>query len=418
MSQKLRLGFYMFTPEIGGAEKYLRDLLWSLDRTRYDITLFYEPWPVFEQFLGLDYCPPLRRYPISVYEASLFLHNTPHLSRNIKRLRYFINYYFWQFIWAWPNYWRLWSAFAAMPVDVLHISNGGYPGANTALLAGIAAKAAGVPTCIMTVHGIPTNYRFLKQVENNLNRRVEKAVDQFIAVSRDVGQGLEQKHGFPTEKIKVIYNGINPILDDPRQIDKVEIRRKLNLSPTKQIIGMVARLSREKGHEYLFQALAQLRQKGINDFEVILIGDGPLMGLLKRRCVELGLEQMVKFVGRLPYAEVLPAMAACDILTLLSETEGLGYVIIEAMSVGKPVIGAKVGGIPELIVDGKTGLLVSSRDPKSVADALWYLVHSPDVAAQMGQNAYQRFCEHFTFKRMLQDYEALYQSLYQQRVIW
>lgn len=413
MSAKIKLGFYMFTPAIGGAEQYLRDLLWSLDRGCYEVTLFYEPWPAFEQFLGLEQCPPLRPCPIRVYEDSQFLRQADRLPRQVKRLRYVFNHYIWRYIWTRSNFARLKSAFAAMPVDILHINNGGYPGALTAQLAGLGAKQVGVPACIMTVANTPLDIRFPKRLERRLDRQVNLAIDKFVVVSDDTGHKLQQKRGFPAEKIQTIYYGIPPVPENLACKDKAATRQALGLSSSSVVIGMAARLSREKGHTVLLQALARLYPQIKNRVEVLLLGEGPLLAELKAQALKLELGPMVKFLGRLPNQEALQVMNICDIITLPSEIEGLPYAISEAMSLGKPVVATPVGGIPEQVIPQETGLLVPPGEPDALAEALMLLIANPDLRVGMGQHAQLRYQTYFTFERMLRDHEALYQALYE-----
>jgi glycosyltransferase involved in cell wall biosynthesis len=413
MPPKIKLGLYMYTSAIGGAEQYLRDLLWSLDRKRYEVTLFYEPWPAFEEFLGLDSCPQLHRQPIAVYEASQFLRNSVHLPKNLRRLRYFFNYYFWQYVWLIPNYRRLRVAFTSTTIDILHINNGGYPGAATAQLASLAARAAGIPACVMTVANTPEARRFpSKRVERWFDGRVGVAVDKFIAVSKEVGRVLAEKQRFPEEKIKTIYYGVTPGPVNLTHQDQASIRQQYGLSPANIVIGMSARLSREKGHTYLLEALAQLHSRISSRVEALIIGGGVLLDELKAQAAQLGLQQTIKFTGHLSHAEAVRAMAVCDIITLPSEIEGLPYAITEAMSLGKPVVATAVGGIPEQVIHGEMGWLIPPRNSQALAEALWNLINSPELAQQMGQKARCHYQTHFTIERMLQEHELLYQSLY------
>lgn len=403
----------MSTPAIGGAEQYLRDLLWSLDRNYYDVTLFYEPWPAFEQFLDLDNCPALRRCPIPLFEDSQFLRQSPQLPKNLKRLRYFFNHYIWRYVRANSNYTRLCSAIEAAPVDILHINNGGYPGALTAQLASMAAKKAGASNCIMTIANTPAGIRFPHWVEHWFDERVGIAVDKFVVVSNHTGQILRQKHRFPAEKIQTIYYGIPPV--QAAMADKATQRQVLGLSPSSVVIGMAARLSREKGHTVLLQALAQMRAQIEGQVEVLILGEGAMLAELKANSAKWGLNRIVKFTGRLPNPEAVKAISACDIITLPSEIEGLPYAITEAMSLAKPVVATPVGGMPEQIVDRETGLLVPPRQPKALAEALLCLIANPDQRQQMGQRAYQRYQTLFTFDQMLKKHESLYRDLYQDR---
>ena len=387
--RKIHLAFYIHTPAIGGAEQYLRDLIWSLDRQRYELTLFHQPWQALEQFLGLDECPALCRYALPVHEMANFI------GRSLRII---------------PNYHCLRSALSSLSVDILHVVNGGYPGALTARLASIAAHSVHVP-CVMTVASTPLRSRIPRLIERCLDQLVASAVDQFITVSREVGQGLEQR-GFSAAKIKLIYCGIAPPLTGFSELDRATTRHELGLSATGMVIGMVARLAPGKGHDCLFRALAALRDKLQGKVEVLVVGGGPLLDILKARCAELGIEPLVRFTDRLPqHADVLRAMAICDVITLPSEIEGLPYTITEAMSLRKPVVATAVGGIPEQVITGESGLLVPPCAPGALAEALWLLVNNPQLAQQMGENGYARYQAYFTLEHMLKEHEAVYAAV-------
>jgi glycosyltransferase involved in cell wall biosynthesis len=155
-------------------------------------------------------------------------------------------------------------------------------------------------------------------------------------------------------------------------------------------ITCVARLSPEKGIEYLLSAAQQvLRQYPMVQF--LLAGDGPLRAALTRRSQELGITDHVLFHGPFDHDRLPEIMAKTDIFVLPSLTEGLPVTVIEAMAYGKPIVATRVGGIPELITDGESGLLVRPKDPHSLAQALIQLLSNGELCARLGATARQRY---------------------------
>ncbi|MEI8167476.1 MAG: glycosyltransferase family 4 protein [Chloroflexales bacterium] len=148
------------------------------------------------------------------------------------------------------------------------------------------------------------------------------------------------------------------------------------------------------------------------DIPVLLVGDGPNLNLIRAEVAAAGLDELVQFTGRLSSEAKTRAMSACDILVLPSLIEGLPYMITEALSYAKPVIASNVGGIPEQVLDGETGLLVPPRDALALANAIRSLVKDPNLVRRMGAGALQHYRQHFTLERMLDDHDALYQALY------
>lgn len=406
MPKRIRLAFYMYTPAIGGAERHLRDLLWSLDRDRYEVTLFHEPWSEFEQFLGLESCPALQHVPIPIHEVDRRLRN---LERRPTRYLTITRQQLARFFWTLPDFRRLQAAFASRPIDILHIDNGGYPGAWTARWASLAAKSIGIPKCVMTVANTPVGPQFPVWLDRNLDRRVVRSVDVFAAVSDEVARVLQAKHHVPADKIATLYYGVEEPHVEMTTAERLELRARWGLPANVSVIGMAARLDPVKGHRYLLDAFTQLP----TDVAALIIGGGPMLDTIKQSIGQLGLEARVKLTGALSHGEALRAMAVCDVITLPSEIEGLPYVVLEAMSLGKPVVASGVGGIPEQIVDGITGLVVPPRDTTALTQALAQLAHQPDLARAMGAAAHARFETQFSITKMLSEHEALYAQVSQ-----
>jgi len=165
------------------------------------------------------------------------------------------------------------------------------------------------------------------------------------------------------KNIVVIPNGIN--LRRFEKLNRQEARNKLGLNNEFAIIT-VARLERRKGLEFLIRALPELRFP----FICLLVGDGEERGNLENLSENLGVSDKVKFLGQIDSKEIPGYLAAADCFVLPSLEEGFGIVVLEAQAAGLPVIGTNIGGIKDIIKDGKTGLLVEPADPKELADAI------------------------------------------------
>ncbi len=416
MPHKIRLGLCMFTPAIGGAEQQLRDLLWHLDRERFSVTVFINPWRAFEDFLGLTACPATTVVPVCAYDGEYFCRRLSRYPRTMRRAGYLYNIVIRQFTSVIVNFMRLKTAFQTTPVDVLHIINGGYPGSVTCRIAAIAARAAGVPSSLMTIASTPQALRWPnKPAEAPLESRVHRSLDRYVCVAKHAADVLIRSRGIPESKMSVIYYGIPGASADRTPEAVAKARRQFGLSDGTTVLAVIARLSPEKGHEHFLTALQSLRTRYGDGIKTLFVGDGPLLPELRNRVAALALQGSVEFCGRLPHERVSDVLAATDIVVLPSTMEGLPYAITEAMSAARPVVASRIGGIPEQIVDGETGLLVPPADPQALAAALTRLIDDPAWARKMGENGQRRFRDVFTLSEMITHYEKLYNDLHTAR---
>jgi glycosyltransferase involved in cell wall biosynthesis len=170
------------------------------------------------------------------------------------------------------------------------------------------------------------------------------------------------------------------------------------------VIGCVATLVPHKGHRYLLEAF-----KKIENAYLLLIGNGPIKTDLDRVVFELGISNRVIFTGS--QIDVTPYMQVMDIVVLpSSEVEGLGISLIEAMALAKPVVATNIGGIPEVVDDGYTGLLVKPKDSDALTKAINTLLNAPDLAQKMGINGRKKYQELFTLKYMIKRMEEMYEG--------
>ena len=231
---------------------------------------------------------------------------------------------------------------------------------------------------------------------------------RLIAVSQRI-QKVVVEGGVGPGRIRVIYSGID--LSQALSPDAaVGIRERYRLSAHQPLIGTVANLFPRKGYEYLIDALAEVR-KEIPDIHCLVIGEGDdaYRESLLRRVETLRLTSALTFAGF--QKDVLPYIAGLDLFVLPSLMEGFGIALIEAMSMGKPVIATAVGGIPEVIEDGISGMLVPPSDSSALAQMILHLLKNPELRERLGSAAQARVREKFSAQRMIAQFQDLYREM-------
>ncbi|MBP7507945.1 MAG: glycosyltransferase [Prolixibacteraceae bacterium] len=208
-----------------------------------------------------------------------------------------------------------------------------------------------------------------------------------------VNSNANKQHFVDTAKIKeshiqVIYSGI----DEKRFKNNTQ---SLNLAK-KIVIGIVGRLSMEKGPVYLINALEFLKDI---DYECMIVGDGPLRNDLEKRVDELGLNKRVKFFGF--QKEVAQFIKKMDVVVVPSLNETFGLTIVEAFLMKKVVIASNVGGIPELVIHRKTGLLFPAKDSVSIANSIQIIYENRNLAKRLTESAYRHAISNFTIPVMV-----------------
>lgn len=243
---------------------------------------------------------------------------------------------------------------------------------------------------VVVEHSLTDINRALK---NNLRRKYYKKVldecDIAIAVSSRVKREMEKfYYDKRSEKIKVVLNGAESydVLNQAQALEEQSRDNKLN--NVIKIISVGA-LTERKGHLYLIYALKELMEKGINNFECNIIGDGPLREQLDRVTKKLNLEDRVKILGQRPHNEVIQKMKSSDIFVLPSWDEPFGIVFIEAMQIGLPVIGTLNEGISDIIRNRENGVLVEKKNYKELAAAIEFLMKDSNARKTIAKNGYE-----------------------------
>jgi len=279
----------------------------------------------------------------------------------------------------------------------------------------IAARLAGVPLVVHTYHGHVLQ-GYYSPLKTWLLRRMEQALalftDRLVAVSERIRQDLVNYGVAPRGKIVVIPLGLE--LEQFRELEgyRGKLREELGIGEKAPLIGIVGRLAPIKNHR-LFLETAALVSAEIPQARFIVVGDGLLRPELERYAAQLGLNGRLFFLG---WRRDLPHIYAdLDALVVSSKNEGTPVSAIEAMASGLPVVATKVGGLPDLIEDGKTGILVEPGSAEAMAQALVELLRNPRMAEQIGRLAQARVLERYTTQRLLQDVEDLYLELLSQK---
>jgi glycosyltransferase involved in cell wall biosynthesis len=209
----------------------------------------------------------------------------------------------------------------------------------------------------------------------------------------------------PGERIVVVHNGMEP-LRAPGPESVARLRAELGWTG-EPVCLMPARLHEEKGHRVLFEALPRVAAQ-VGRVLVLLAGDGPHRRELEGEVRTRGLTRSVRFLGR--RGDIPELIALCSVLVLPSFAESFGFAALEAMSLGRPVVASRAGGLPEVVADGETGLLVPVGDAGALAEALSRVLTDPSWARALGAAGRRRAAQ-FGVERMMRGYEAVYDTL-------
>jgi glycosyltransferase involved in cell wall biosynthesis len=221
-----------------------------------------------------------------------------------------------------------------------------------------------------------------------------------IAISQPVKEHLVNDLKVKERCVKVIYHGI----DSERFKLYVQERPKINDSP---VVGIIARLSDVKGHQYLIRAFKKVLAE-IPHAKLLIIGEGPLKKELENLTRELNIEKSVSFMP--PVDDSIRVLSLMDIFVMPSVKEGLGLSIMEAQAAGLPVVAFDVGAISNLIKNEETGILVNFADTEALAQAILSLIKDKQLAQRISQNAQQFIREKFPLEKMVEKTEEVYEE--------
>ena len=227
-------------------------------------------------------------------------------------------------------------------------------------------------------------------------------------VSKDLQREFTSLMQIPVRSSVVIYHGIMPEeYGAPHKEEVLALRKKYEIPPQAEVLMAIGRLHREKGFDYLIRAVAPLIYTR-NNLYLVLVGDGTEKHALQKIAQRAGIAHRVICTGYVPTVGLM--LAVSDIFILPSVVrESFGIVLLEAMAAQKPVIASRLGGIPEIVDDGVTGILVTPGDEKELSRAIASLLADPLLRNKMGQEGRKRVAHYFTHTRMIDAFDRLIQ---------
>jgi glycosyltransferase involved in cell wall biosynthesis len=354
--------------DAGGTESQLLHLVRRLDRSRFDPEL-----AIFEGGGALD----------ADFEALCPVHLLP--KRPLTEPKVFA---------------ALVRLMKTLPAGVVHTSlfSANWRGA-------LAARAAGVPAVVGSVRNVGS---WMGPVRRAVERAATSWADAVVVNAAAVARFMVEEVGARPDRIRVIANGVDVDSFRPRRDGDPDLRAGLWPAGGAEVVGAVMTLTAKKNPEDFVAAAARvaaLRPAA----KFLIAGEGPLRAEVASRIAGAGLAGRFLLLGL--RRDVPDVLRALDLLVLPSAREGLPNVVLEAMATGLPVVATSVGGTPDLVLPGVTGLLVPPGDPGALASAILAVLGDPAAARRMGAEALRRVREAYSLDGMVRRTEALYEEL-------
>lgn len=359
---------------VGGTERVVWELATRLPPARFDVRVWLSPAPALDEFAA------------ALEQAGLPVDRVAEVDRRFD----------------WKGMLGTWSKLRKLKPDLLHIHHV-WPAADR-YLSGIA-RAAGVPHIVITEHIVGEAH---SPGQKALKRNELQRADAVTAVTGAIVDSLVRDYGIERSLVRVVPNGADLPDTGAEEVAAGRWRAKYLVTPIKPLWVVVGRLEEQKGHDILFDALAELVRQGM-DFTLVVAGEGSRRGWLEQQAVSRGLSPRVQFVGQLE--DVGGLLAAADAVLLPSRWEGLPLVLLEAMARGRPIVASRVGGMADALEDGVSGTLVPPGDPVALAAALESLHKRADKAWRMARLAAQRVRERYTWAAVVDEFEAVYDDV-------
>ena len=246
--------------------------------------------------------------------------------------------------------------------------------------------------------------------EATFDRLLRPFTDRVIVNSRMGFEDLVRERRADAARAVVIHNGTDcERFSPPAPAERWRLREALGVSQSALVVAAVGRLSEEKGWTTLIEAVARLPQDRSRDVHWMIAGDGPLRPTLEEQIARHALSERVHLLG---FRRDVPAiLGAADVVVLPSHQEGIPNVLCEAMAMARPVVATRVGGVPELVEEGRSGLLVEPKEPQGLADALERLLADPNARERLGSLARQRIVSEFSLERMVGETDRVLQTV-------
>jgi glycosyltransferase involved in cell wall biosynthesis len=271
----------------------------------------------------------------------------------------------------------------------------------------LAAWRAGVPVVLSALHstGWPDGV-------GKLNRLLTPLTDAFIGVAEAHGRHLIENERFPTEKVRVIPNGVDVERFRPQPEARLRLRSELGLPECAPVCGIVAALRPEKNH-MLFLRTADLVRNKLPEAHFLIVGDGPERARLEHAAREARFGENMRFLGT--RGDIPEILGALDLFALTSHNEANPVSILEALATGVPVVSTRVGSVAESVEPGVTGFLAEPGDAEELARHWLALLSDSQAAVQMGLAGREKVVARWSLERMVGGYEELIREIYERK---
>lgn len=361
----------------GGSEKVIHDLIRGLDRSRFEPVLccLYDPGELGDDLAG---------------RGCRIYHNLISSPRDPRSI------------------WRVRKVLQEEQIDLMYVTDGFL----NMIVGRLAAFLARTPVSVLAFHSYDT---IIRQGTKPLRRAALEVSDviyhpsmhAYIALAESHKSYLIEKKRLRASKISVIYNGVD-IGAYGQPIGTEAARHALGIPAGAAVVSIVAGLRRWKDHEMLLNAAGPILEE-VPNAHFLIAGDGPERHRLESRARHLGIEARIRFMGVV--ADIPGLLAATDVVVLTSKHEAFPLSLLEAMAAGLPVVATDVGSVAEIVVEGDTGYIVPSGDPRGFASRVSQVLTDPALAARLGAAGRERVATVFTIERMVERTQELFTDL-------
>ncbi|MFL6275188.1 MAG: glycosyltransferase family 4 protein [Blastocatellia bacterium] len=367
----------------GGTRTHMELLLQHIDRSRFAVTL------VCSTRRDPQFAVALRRYQDEGITVQII-----EMVRNIHPVQDMV------------SLWRLYCYFRKCAFHVVHTHS-----SKAGILGRFAARLAGIPTILHTPHAFAFQDKS-NRLAGSLFLLAERLARQWTTALICVSEGERgiaiRSRVVAAANALVIHNSIDLERADGASRRVAEARVIAGCSEEEIVVGTVANLRPQKGLHYFINAARRVLSKR-QDVKFVIVGHGSLHQQLNELIVSSHLQERMKIISG--ETDTWPYYALIDVFVLTSLWEGLPYVMLEAMAMGKPVVASDISGCRDVVIDGKTGLLVQPRDEQAIASAILTLIENPDMRRRMGTLGRRVVEQKYRIQQKIKELEAAYEGL-------
>ncbi len=379
---KKKILFFITKSNWGGAQRYVFDLATHLDKSKYDVSV------------ALGGHGPLGD---KLRAEGIEIIHIPYLERNISPLKEL----------------KVVAQFARVirrkKPDIVHLNS-----SKAAGIGAIVGRILRVPKIIFTLHGLALNERrpgWQKFIIKWIYAVIAVLSHHTIAVSEALATQLRKEVPFISKRIITIHNGIahyeTLTKTDARALLGKHLGKELDLQIASFVIGTIGELHPIKGHQFLLEGFKEATYQSALPIYLFIVGDGEEKEKIAELIKEMKLERRVFMCGHIDDAGKV--MKGFDIFILPSISEGLPYVVIESGHAAIPTIASRTGGIPEIITDHESGLLITPRSAEEITKSIIEIIYNPELRKQLGSNLHKKVSSEFSLDQMLEKTLKLYE---------